>query len=118
MATIRIRVAPLGNGYIAEGGAPFVTAAGSSAEEAAENARRAALESLETLGTHKRPSTLIVSIEEPVEVRSRCSRSTKPSRSPTPANRMDRAISIAQATEPRQAAEAGRAASKYAAETP
>ncbi len=54
----------LGRGYIAESGSPVVTAFGSSVEEAAENARLAAIAALEEMGFPGYPSTLIVRIDE------------------------------------------------------
>jgi hypothetical protein len=65
MGPLRVRVVPLGKGYIAESSAPLITALGSSAEEAAERARLMAIEALQTYGSHSYPDTLIVRIDEP-----------------------------------------------------
>jgi hypothetical protein len=62
MDQLRLLVTPRGKGYIAESRDPAVTALGSSAEEATENARRAAL-SLFSKGP--RPTMLIVRLSEP-----------------------------------------------------
>jgi hypothetical protein len=58
---LRIRVAPRGNGYVAESRSPEITALGSTPEEAAENARSMAL----ALYDDARPTTMLLRICEP-----------------------------------------------------
>ena len=65
MDPFRIRVAPLGKGYMAEAHEPLVTAMGASAEEAAENARLMAMDLMKAFASRSYPSTLIVRIDEP-----------------------------------------------------
>lgn len=64
MELVRIHVTRLGRGYIAESRMPEIIAMGPTAEEAAENARRQALE---LLGAYdqKRAHTMIVRLTEP-----------------------------------------------------
>ena len=63
MDPLRIHVAQLGHGYIAESTDPVVTALGTTATEAAENARSMAILVLNAQG-RSTPTTLIVRIEE------------------------------------------------------
>jgi len=65
MDPFRVRVTPLGKGYMAESRDPVVTAMGASAEEAAENARLMAMDLLKAFASRSYPSTLIVRIDEP-----------------------------------------------------
>ncbi len=65
MGPLRIRVAPLGKGYLAESRMPQITAMGASAEEAAENARLMAVDVFNAFTNASYPSTLIVRIDEP-----------------------------------------------------
>ncbi|HZT11619.1 MAG TPA: hypothetical protein VFA29_02380 [Candidatus Baltobacteraceae bacterium] len=46
MDLVRVHVTPLGLGYMAESRVPYITAMGTTAEEAAENARRQAVDML------------------------------------------------------------------------
>jgi hypothetical protein len=62
MNPIRVIVTPRGNGYVAKSTEPEITALGSSAERAAENARLTATAMLEP---QSRPSMLLVRINEP-----------------------------------------------------
>ncbi len=62
---LRIRVMPLGKGYVAESESPAVTALGSSVHEAAENGRLMAMAAFEGFQYHAPPTTLIVRIDEP-----------------------------------------------------
>jgi hypothetical protein len=64
MRPVRVHVRALGRGYLAESQAPTITAAGSSAEEAAENARLMALD-VATLAGQPSANTLMVRIDEP-----------------------------------------------------
>jgi hypothetical protein len=62
MDPLRLVVIPRGKGFVAESRDPAVTALGSSAEEATENARLAALALFEK---GRRPDMLIVRLNEP-----------------------------------------------------
>jgi hypothetical protein len=64
MTPVRVHVISLGNGYLAESQEPLLTAAGTSAEEAAENARVMALD-FAALAGQRYANTLIVRIDEP-----------------------------------------------------
>lgn len=65
MNLLHVRVSQIGNGYLAESRIPPVTAAGSSVEEAAENARLMAIELFDMCKTSSHPTTLIVRIDRP-----------------------------------------------------
>ncbi len=65
MGPLRIRVIPLGRGYLAESRTPEVTAFGATAEEAAENGRLMAMAVYEAFLEGVYPRTLIVRIDEP-----------------------------------------------------
>ncbi len=64
MGPLRIRVTPLGEGYLAESRAPLVRATGASPDEAAEKVRLMATEALDAFDCREYPSTLIVRIDE------------------------------------------------------
>jgi predicted pyridoxine 5'-phosphate oxidase superfamily flavin-nucleotide-binding protein len=65
MDPVRVRIIMLGKGYLAESRVPFVTATGSSAEEAVENARLIALGVSDTTERPSDDEMLIVRIDEP-----------------------------------------------------
>jgi hypothetical protein len=62
MASLYLIVSVRGDGYVADCRVPMISALGSSAAEAAENAR---VEALLVFGKSDRPSSVIVRIDEP-----------------------------------------------------
>jgi len=63
MDPLHIRVTPLGHGYVAECQTPRITACGSSPHEAAENARRTAVEVFEAFACPSDGLSVVVRID-------------------------------------------------------